>query len=257
MIRYKKGINAIRLLLSALVVASSMAITVFSAQAKDNDKNSVSDSASAASEEAQITKLARLIPNDVLKARTGDSETDNVFSNYSIKQVQLMLDQYAKKLDKTKKAKSELARTSLKVGDRFLTVFPDSKVLDEIVIRHADLLFEKSLEEYDEKYMAYANASLDYTSQLDRYDKGEIKEKPVQPQEPDYGFEKVVELYDLIINNMPESPYMIDALYGKAFIYGEHIPNKKDEAISILREITRKYPDSRYVIDAYMLTAEY
>lgn len=256
MIRYKKSINTVRLLLTAMVVVFCTTTAAFSAKAKD--KNTESDSATVASpEETQIARLARLIPSDVLRARTGDSETDNVFSNYSIKQIQVMLEQYSKKLENTKKMKSDLARTSLKVGDRFLDVFPDSKVLDEIVIRHADLLFEKSLEEYDEKYLAFANASLDYSAELDRYDRGEIKEKPVPPLEPDYGFEKVVELYDLIINNMPESPYLVDALYGKAFIYGEHVPNKKEEAISILRELTRKYPDSRYVIDAYMLTAEY
>lgn len=207
--------------------------------------------------ETRLTKLSRLIPSKPLKANTGDPLTDKVFSNYTIKQIELIIEEYTKKMDVLKSEKDEFADVSLNVGSKFINIFSESDVIDELVIRQADLLYEKSVQDFDQKYIEFANKSLEYSELLDKYDRGEISEKPIEPREPDYGFDKVVELYDLIINNMPESPYVVDALYGKAFVYGENIPDKRNEAIAILREITRKYPDSRYNLESYMLIAEY
>ncbi|WP_041468521.1 tetratricopeptide repeat protein [Chloroherpeton thalassium] len=225
--------------------------------ALEKDKNNEPDTLKTSNDlDDKISRLSRLIPDDALSARTGDPKTDYIFSNYTVDQIKLMIDEYTKKLEKTKQKKKILSSKSIEVGEKFIKVFPESKVIDEIVIRQADLLYNKAIEEFDEKYLAYANESLKYAEILDKYDKGETSEKPTEPIEPDYGFDKVITLYDLIINNMPESPYVVDAYYGKAYIYGENL-NKKDDAVAILREITRKYPDSRYTIDSYMLIAEY
>jgi len=207
--------------------------------------------------ETRLTKLSRLIPQNPIKANTGDPLTDKVFSNYTLDQIQLMIQEYTNKMDVLKSEKDEFSDISLEVGNKFLNIFAESDVIDELVIRQADLLYEKSVEDFDRKYIEFANKSLEYAELLDKYDRGEVDQKPIEPNEPDYGFQKVIDLYDLIINNMPESPYVVDALYGKAYVYGENIPNKRNEAISILREITRKYPDSRYNLESYMLIAEY
>lgn len=244
--------------LTSLLLVIMMSFLITPLIAKDgNDSLANSEKQKNQISETRLTKLSRLIPNNSLKANTGDPLTDKVFSNYSINQIELMIKEYTKKMDVLKSEKEEFADVSLDVGRKFINIFSESDVIDELVIRQADLLYEKSVDDFDRKYIEYANKSLEYADLLDKYDRGEIAEKPIEPVEPDYGFEKVVDLYDLIINNMPESPYVVDALYGKAFVYGENIPEKRNEAIAILREITRKYPDSRYNLESYMLIAEY
>ncbi|MCS6989932.1 MAG: hypothetical protein NZM06_10500 [Chloroherpetonaceae bacterium] len=261
-------------------------------------KESPIDTASVMKSQQSALSTARLVPRDVMRAKTGNRETDNIFSGFSMRQIQLILREYEKKLEKTRERKQKIAQTSLNVAEQFLKVFPDSKVADEIAIRYADLYYEKVTEEYYAKRAPYDSALAafqnseeykNYLKQVDAWIAGGMEEssKPKLPDSapvpPDPKLDEVIALYDRIINDMPQSQYVADALYGKAFILGErygdyaplrtyqyerNMPNakrwerkeiedKRREAIAVLGQIIRRFPDSRYVVDAYMLTAEY
>lgn len=226
---------------------------------KKDEKKDKTDSASIAIREDNLSKLARLIPRNVLKAKTGDLTTDNVFSNYSLPQVQLMIEEYDAKLENARIQKTDLTRASLETGERFLRTFPDSRVIDEIAIRHADLLYEKVTDDYAREKGAYDKALIQFDKETELYAKGDLKTPPTEPIEPSKNLDRVISLYDLIINNMKDSPYVVDALYNKAYIYGEREATqaKKQEATELLKQVIAKYPDSRYTIDSYMLIGEY
>jgi len=249
------------------------------------------DTAEVRNAQDRLVGIARLIPRNVLTARTGDPTTDNIFSNFTVPQIQVILNEYEKKLEKSKAQKRNITEIGLDVGEQFLKVFSDSKVLDEIAIRHADLLYEKHTDEFYGKYSIYTEELRKYLTSkeyenysiaLATYDSiafarndtsgvGRPQEPPGRPIPPDPKLDLVIALYDRIINEMPESPYVADALYNKAFILGERygdyralkklsqadIRQKREEAISLLQQLTRKYPDSRYTIDSYMLIGEY
>ncbi len=256
------------------------------------------DSAAVVNSQQSALSTSRLVPRDVMRAKTGNRETDNIFSVFSTRQIQLILREYEKKLEKTRERKQKITQTSLNVAEQFLKVFPDSKVADEIAIRYADLYYEKVTEEYYVKRAPYDSALAvfqnsedykNYLKQVDAWLAGGMDEntKPKLPDSapipPDPKLDEVIALYDRIINDMPQSPYVADALYGKAFILGErysdysslrtyqyerNMPNakrwerreiedRKREAIAVLGQIIRRFPDSRYVVDAYMLTGEY
>ncbi len=256
------------------------------------------DSAAIIKSQQSALSTSRLVPKDVMRAKTGNRETDNIFSSFTTRQIQLILNEYEKKLEKTREHKQKITQTSLDVAEQFLKVFPDSKVADEIAIRYADLYYEKVTEEYYAKRAPYDSAAAsfqnsedykNYLKQVDAWIASGMDEnkKPKLPDSapvpPDPKLDEVIALYDRIINNMPQSPYVADALYGKAFILGErygdyaalrtyqyerNMPNAKRwerkevedrrrEAIAVLGQIIRRFPDSRYIVDAYMLTGEY
>ncbi len=256
------------------------------------------DSAAVISSEQIALSTSRLVPRDVMRAKTGHLETDNIFSSFTTRQIQLILREYEKKLEKTRERKQKITQTSLDVAEQFLKVFPDSKVADEIAIRYADLYYEKVTEEYYAKRAPYDSALAvfqnseeykTYLKQMDEWVAAGMDEntKPKLPDSapvpPDPKLDEVIALYDRIINDMPQSPYVADALYGKAFILGERygdyaalrtyqyernmlgakrwerreVEDKRREAIAVLGQIIRRFPDSRYVVDAYMLTGEY
>jgi len=256
------------------------------------------DSAAVINSQQSALSTSRLVPKDVMRAKTGNRETDNIFSIFTTRQIQLILNEYEKKLEKTRERKQKITQTSLSVAEQFLKVFPDSKVADEIAVRYADLYYEKVTEEYYARRAPYDSAAAvfqnsedykNYLKQMDAWFAGGMdeKSKPKLPDSapvpPDPKLDEVIALYDRIINDMPQSQYVADALYGKAFILGErysdysslrtyqyerNMPNakrwerretedKRREAIAVLGQIIRRFPDSRYVIDAYMLTGEY
>ncbi|MBC8044531.1 MAG: tetratricopeptide repeat protein, partial [Rhizobacter sp.] len=293
-----KRTRATFLLLASAALTVVLSVATFSpsllaGEKKDDKKGKSTPDTTAAlattPAEDALTRLARLIPRNSLKAKTGDVTTDNVFANYSLEQVQLMLVEYDKKLENATIQKQDLTRASLETGDRFLKTFPDSRVIDEIAIRQADLLYEKVTDEYQVARVGYDKELQAYYDLQSKYDSGDTASglsKPIEPDAPKSNLNQVIALYDLIINNMPESPYVVDALYGKAYIYGERTEEyvyseltrenypmlskenedslkltirrgKKQESITLLQEITRKYPDSRYTIDSYMLIGEY
>jgi len=275
-----------------------LGIFFFISQISAKERKQEIDSAAVINSQQSALSTSRLVPRDVMRAKTGNRETDNIFSAFTTRQIQLILREYEKKLEKSRERKQKITQTSLNVAEQFLKVFPDSKVADEIAIRYADLYYEKVTEEYYAKRAPYDSAVAafqnsedykNYLKQVDAWFAGGMDEntKPKLPDSapvpPDPKLDEVIALYDRIINDMPQSPYVADALYGKAFILGErysdyaslrtyqyerNMPNakrwerretedKRREAIAVLGQIIRRFPDSRYVVDAYMLTGEY
>jgi TolA-binding protein len=275
-----------------------LGIFFFASQISAKERRQEVDSAAVINSQQSALSTSRLVPKDVMRAKTGNRETDNIFSVFTTRQIQLILGEYEKKLEKARDRKLKITQTSLNVAEQFLKVFPDSKVADEIAIRYADLYYEKVTEEYyaqrapyDSAVAAFQNSEdyKNYLKQVDGWFAAGMDEnaKPKLPDSapipPDPKLDEVIAFYDRIVNDMPQSPYVADALYGKAFILGErysdysslrtyqyerNMPNakrwerretedKRREAIAVLGQIIRRFPDSRYVVDAYMLTGEY
>ncbi|MCS7013047.1 MAG: BON domain-containing protein [Chloroherpetonaceae bacterium] len=276
------------LLLLLYTTLSPIALT---AKAKGDDKPKGIDTAKVMAEQEKLVVLSSLVPRNYLTARTGDAVTDNVFSNFTIPQIQVILSEYEKKLERSKAQKQKILDIGLELGEQFTKIFADSKVIDEVAIRYADMLYEKVSDEFYAKYAIYTEELRKYLNspEYEQYSIAEARydsiaaaggdtirnprptPPPGRPIPPDPQLDRVIALYDKIINEMPESPYVVDALYNKAYILGERygdyralrnlsareIRQKKEEAIALLQQLTRKYPDSRYTVDAYMLIGEY
>ncbi len=196
------------------------------------------------------------VDQDILKTRTNDPSTDRIFDKFSISQVELILKKTQEKIKLSQDEEKRLSELLDENNERFISIFKKSAVLDEILMRQAEIQYQKVLKKYYEDQAVY-NVKLDaYVKKLDQYEKKEISEKPEEPKPAIKDFQKVIGLYDYVINEMPDSKYVPDALYSKAYIYGWEEGNV-ELGVKTLEILTRKYPSSRYVLESNWLIGEF
>ncbi len=200
--------------------------------------------------------LLKPLNTNILRTKTNDPETDRLFSNYTVEQLALILKKSQDKIKLSKDEEKRLVELLNENNDRFIRTFKKSAILDEIIIRQAEIVYSKTLDDYRGKNEEYENKLNAYFEKLDQFNKGEIKQQPVQPVAPSKDMSKVIGLYDYLIDQIPESKFVDDALYSKAYIQGYEL-NENDLAIKSLELLTRKFPNSSYTLDANMLIGEF
>jgi len=200
--------------------------------------------------------VVKPINNDILKTKTNDASTDWIFEKFSLSQVELILKKTQEKIKLSQDEEQRLAALLDENNERFISIFKRSAVLDEIIMRQAEIQYQRVLKKYFEDQSLY-NIKLDaFVKKLDQYEKKEITERPEEPKPAIKDFSKVIGLYDYIINEMPDSKYVPDALYSKAYIFGWEEQNN-ELGVKTLEILTRKYPNSRYVLESNWLIGEF
>lgn len=126
---------------------------------------------------------------------------------------------------------------------------------DMILIRVAEYYIEEERGAHDLAVEAYNKRYDEYEKQLDAYNQGKLKIEPVAPRFPRVNYEKAIAVYDLILANFPESDLVDDALYSKAYLLSQMEEIKASQKIFL--ELIDKYPESKYVPEAYIQLAEY
>ncbi|MDW8019718.1 MAG: hypothetical protein RMI34_06545, partial [Chloroherpetonaceae bacterium] len=74
-----------------LLLYTTSSPTALTAKVKGDDKPKGIDTAKVMAEQEKLVVLSSLVPRNYLTARTGDAVTDNVFSNFTIPQIQVIL----------------------------------------------------------------------------------------------------------------------------------------------------------------------
>ena len=170
---------------------------------------------------------------------------DSLLDTYSIEDILRYREYYQQQIDELKGEKLKLREKGIRTAERFLETNPESKILDKVIIRLAELYYEVSedtylrqMQQYDQKIEELETAGID----------------TVLP-EPMRDFSKSLSLYQKIINEFPHSDLVDDALYNKAFILEETA--NIDSALKIYDFIVGEFPDSRYVPESLMRIGEY
>ncbi|MBN1781430.1 tetratricopeptide repeat protein [bacterium] len=184
-------------------------------------------------------------PQGRLSAQAWDAQLDSTFTPYSLPQLQNFRNYYSQELDRLLQEKTELIQRGIRDGELQLASNPDPKILDQILIRLADLYyyFEK-----DEYLLRMDN----YDQLLEAYDEGTLQNLP---EEPKLDFKKSLSLYQRIIDEFPRSELVDDAVYNKGFLLEEM--SRKQEAVRVYMYFVEKYPDSKFIPDAYMRLGEF
>ncbi|MCK5078117.1 MAG: tetratricopeptide repeat protein [Calditrichia bacterium] len=126
---------------------------------------------------------------------------------------------------------------------------------DKILIRVAEYYIENAEENFDGAMESYYQKLDEFDANYEKWQAGKIKTEPKEPPMPKLDYSKAITIYDVIVENFPEAELADDALYSKAFLY-----NKMEKGFETRRsyqEIIDKYPDSQYVVEAYMQLGEY
>jgi TolA-binding protein len=123
---------------------------------------------------------------------------------------------------------------------------------DPLYKNKADLLFRIAEKEWEEAKYRYFLSRKDYDKQYEAYLNNTLKKKPEEPV-ADYG--KAIDEYKALLKEFPNYGRIDEVMFylGRGLISAD---KKKDGASYMLR-LTKDYPKSKYVTDAYLAVAEY
>ncbi len=170
---------------------------------------------------------------------------DSLLDTYSIEEILQFRDYYQQKIAEVEKERNAIRDKGIEDAEKFIKNNPDSKVLDKVLMRLAELYFEKSNEQYMQRLQEFDEKM----SVLDSLGSDEKLEEPVMD------FSKSLAIYERIIRDFPYSNLVDDAYYNKGFILEE--TGKQDSALQIYRHIIAEFPNSRYAPESLMRIAEY
>ena len=170
---------------------------------------------------------------------------DSLLDTYSIEEIIQFRDYYQKQIDEIEKEKIKLRARGIREAEKFVTENPESKVLDKVLMRLAELYFEKANEEFIEQMQEYEKL-------LEESDSSQID---YNIKEPKRDFSKPLEIYEHVIKDFPHSNLADDAYYNKGYILEE--TGKIDSALHIYNYIINEIPESRYVTESLMRIAEF
>ncbi|MFO7891091.1 MAG: tetratricopeptide repeat protein [bacterium] len=170
---------------------------------------------------------------------------DSSFWDVSLPELQSYKVYYMKKLENLQNEKRILIERGIEDGERILQKSLDREVMDDVLIRLADLYYFKEKD--------------DYLDKMDEYSKEfeeSMQDSSFQvPQEPSLEFPHTFDLYQRIIDEFPESDKVDDAIYNIGFLYEDK--GNPDRAHQYYLHLINKYPESDYVTEAHMRLGEY
>ena len=178
-------------------------------------------------------------------SRKGSAGRDTVLRAYSISDLLEYKDFYERERFRLEHERLALREKGIRDMEMFLTNHPKSKILDRVIIRLAELHYEKALESYNREQELYS-------SNLEAYAKGVLTAPPAEPK---MDFTRSLELYQRLIAGFPQSKLLDDASYNKAFLLEDLA--QRDSAVVLYEKFVQDFPNSRYVPDALFRVAEY
>jgi len=182
---------------------------------------------------------------EAANSRKRSAGRDTVLRAYSITDLLEYKDFYERERFRLEHERVALREKGIRDMEMFLTNHPKSKILDKVIIRLAELHYEKALEQYNREQEAYS-------SSLEAYAKGVLTAAPVEPK---MDFTRSLELYQRLIEGFPQSKLLDDASYNRAFLLEDLA--QRDSAVVLYEKFVQDFPNSRYVPEALFRVAEY
>ncbi len=177
----------------------------------------------------------------VFRALFGDS----ALASYSLEELQAYRQLYASRLAARERERAAIRQRGIRDAELFISQNPKSRILDEVMMRLAELYYEQAQEDF-------LMAMRQYEEDLAAYERGEGTSPPSEPPKQ---FDKPLRLLQGVIEQFPHSEYVDDALYNQAFILEEL--GKDTAAVALYRRLLEEFPDSRYVPNALLRVGEY
>ena len=181
---------------------------------------------------------------------------DTLFQNMSIDELKKIQQEYQGRVQTITGDEEKMREMGLDVTETLLREEGQKiKDQDKILVRMAEYYIEQAENEYFAKQEVYDQLYQKYLEQLDQFTAGKITEEPNPPENVKYDYLKVVEIYDRVLNEYPQSEFADDALYNKAYLLQRM--GQESDARRIYQEVIDRYPDSHFAAESYMRLAEY
>lgn len=181
---------------------------------------------------------------------------DTLFQSMSIEELKNIQSEYEKRIDRITKEEGKIRDRGLEVTEEFLKREGGNiKDQDKILIRLAEYYYDQAEEQYFAENEDFDLVYAKYVEQLDQYYEGQLETEPTEPPPPKYDYSKVIEVYDKILKEYPNSDFADDALYTKSYLLQQM--DQGVESRRIYQEVIDRYPESHFAADSYMRLAEY
>lgn len=177
----------------------------------------------------------------VLRSLFGDS----VVATYSLEELQTYRQLYAQQLAASEKQRTALRQKGIREAELFITQNPNSRILDEVMMRLAELYYEEA----EDQYLA---AMRQYEEALAAFEAGQGTSAPVEPRKE---LSKPLTLLRSVVEKFPHSQYVDDALYNQAYILEEL--GQDTAAVALYQQLVEEFPASNYTPNALMRIGEY
>ncbi|GAB4174010.1 MAG: hypothetical protein Kow00108_08890 [Calditrichia bacterium] len=186
-------------------------------------------------------------------AQTSEQDT---LKQISVDELLQLRRQLLNRQQNLRELQQKLRGKGVEVSEDFLNkTRTENEKQDKILIRVAEYYIEQAENEYDVRMENYYKALDEFDKKYEAFMQGRIKTEPVEPAMPKLDYSKAIDIYDIILTNFPESDLADDALYSKAFLLNKM--GRGHESRKFYQELIDKYPDSPFVVEAYMHLAEY
>lgn len=178
-------------------------------------------------------------------SRVKTDEVPAVLQRFKLEDLEEFQKYYKVQIDRLVAEKDSLRRRGIADLETMLDKHPDTPSLDKVLLRLAELHYEQAVQDFEDALGEYNNSVACC----------EEDSLAALPPEPEKDFSKPLEIFQRLIDQVPESRLVADALYNKAFVLEEL--GQTDEAFEVYRQVAAIYPESEYVPDALMRMAEY
>jgi TolA-binding protein len=173
------------------------------------------------------------------------AKRDSALKTYSIDDLLEYKDLYERQRIRVESERVALREKGIRDMEAFLSNHPESKILDKVIVRLAELYYESELE--------YYTLSQDqYSKQLELLDAGRLAQAPPEPRK-DYS--RSLKLYQRVIDEYPQSVFQDDAHYNLAYLKEDM--GQREEAVVLYEKFLEQFPESRYLPDALFRLGEY
>ena len=182
--------------------------------------------------------------------------SDSLLKVFSVEELVVIRKILAKQRERLLKQQAKTQSEGLEISQEFIQVSPEENSnQDKILIRIAEYYYEEAQRDFDRAMEEYDRQYKEFERLDSLYRIGKVKVEPKEPEAPKYDYSKAIAIYDLIINNFPDSDLLDDALYNKGYLYKKM--DQWDKAEAVFRQLLDQFPESRYAPEAYMELAEY
>ncbi|MGH7491608.1 MAG: tetratricopeptide repeat protein [bacterium] len=173
------------------------------------------------------------------------AKRDSVLKSYSINDLLEYKDFFEGQRLHLEGERVRLREKGIRDMEAFVENSPDSRILDKVIMRLAELYYESALEQY-------TTSQEQYSVQLEQFEKGALAE---QPKEPHKDYSQALSLYRRILDEYPQSALRDDAQYNISYLTEDL--GSRDQAVRLYEKFVEEYPDSRYLPDALFRIAEF
>ncbi|MFQ5676339.1 MAG: tol-pal system YbgF family protein, partial [bacterium] len=177
-----------------------------------------------------------------------ETSSNPVLRRFKVEELKEFRRHYQEEIEQLVAKKDSLRKKAIQDLENLLANHPETPSLDKILLRLAELHYEQAVQNYAQ--------ALDDESSCCGGDSLEAAGLTAESfPEPEKDFTRPLQLFERLIQEVPNSPLIADALYNKGFVLEEL--GRTEEAFETYLQLADNYPESEYVADALMRMAEY